>query len=223
MRKSILAAAAALMLAMPVSLFAQGLAVAARGGTLGVGAEAALGLSSNFAIRGGIGLMPFEPSATIDGIDYTLKLPETWVNIGADLYLGGGFRIGAGMLFKPDDPTLTGEVSASKSVTIGDKTYTASDVAQLSGTLDSKDQAPYVLIGFGRHTKSGIGLFLDIGAAFVGDPKVTLSATGNPTVVNSSEFQSELRKQEQNTENDLGSYLKIWPILNLGLKIGLGR
>jgi hypothetical protein len=126
------------------------------------------------------------------------------------------------MLFKPDDPTLVGNITGSTSVDIGDMTYTASDIAQLTGTLDSKDQAPYVLIGFGRHTASGIGLFLDMGAAFIGEPEVGLAATGNSVVVNSAEFRSELRKQETNIEDDLGSYIKVWPILNIGLRIGIG-
>jgi hypothetical protein len=186
-----------------------------------MGGELALGLTDAFVIRGGLGLMPFEPSATIDDIEFTLKLPEKWITIGADIYLGGSFRIGGGMLFKPDDPTITGEI-AGGSVTIGDVVYTSTDVAQLTGTLDSKDQAPYVLIGFGRHTSSGIGLFLDLGAAFIGEPTVSIAATGNSTVISSAEFTSELRKQERNIEDDLGSYIKVWPILNIGLRIGVG-
>ena len=222
MRKSILALSTAAIVALPGALAAQGFGVAGRAGTLGLGAEAALGLTDAFVLRGGLGLMPLEPSATIDNIDFTLKLPETWFNVGADLYLGSSVRIGGGMLFKPDDPTLTAEITGSTTIEIGDVTYTASDVAQVNGTLDSKDQAPYALIGFGKHTKSGIGLFLDLGAAFIGEPEVTLNATGNQVVVGSAEFQSELRKQEQNLEDDLGTYIKVWPIINIGIRIGVG-
>jgi len=221
MRTSILTLSTALLLIAPAAVSAQGFGIAGRAGTLGMGGELALGLTDAFVIRGGLGLMPFEPSATIDDIEFTLKLPEKWITIGADIYLGGSFRIGGGMLFKPDDPTITGEI-AGGSVTIGDVVYTSTDVAQLTGTLDSKDQAPYVLIGFGRHTSSGIGLFLDLGAAFIGEPTVSIAATGNSTVISSAEFTSELRKQERNIEDDLGSYIKVWPILNIGLRIGVG-
>ena len=62
-----------------------------------------------------------------------------------------------------------------------------------------------MLIGFGRHAASGVGLFLDLGAAFIGEPNVSLEATGNPAIVGSSAFQTELRKQERNIEDDLGS------------------
>ncbi len=105
---------------------------------------------------------------------------------------------------------------------IGGQTYTASEVSKLTGTVDSKDQAPYVLIGFGKHTSTGFGLFLDLGAAFIGDPAIHLDATGDPTVVGSAEFQDRLRQEERNVQDDIGSYLKVWPILNLGLRLGIG-
>lgn len=222
MRKSILTVSTVLFLAVPAVVSAQGLGIAARAGTLGVGAEIALGLTDAFVIRGGLGLTPLEPSLTIDDIDFTLTLPETWFNVGADLYLGGSFRIGGGMLFKPDDFSIVGEITGSTTIEIGDEMYDATQVSQLRGTLDSEKQAPYVLIGFGKHTSSGIGLFLDLGAAFLGDSNVILTATGDPAVVNSPEFQAELRKQETNIEDDFASYIKIWPIVNIGLRIGVG-
>ena len=226
MKKTLFAFCAAALVLLPAAVQAQGFAVAGRAGTLGVGAEAALGLGTNLAIRGGIGLMPLELDATdafdSNGVDATLELPKTWYNIGLDLYLGGGFRVGGGMMFKPDDPTLTGTLTGSASIEIGGVTYTATDVASVKGALVSKSSAPYALIGFGRHVKPGIGLFLDLGVAFMGDPDVQLTATGNSTVVNSPEFQSRLRTEEQNVEDDLGKYLNYWPILNLGLKFGIG-
>ena len=98
MRKSILALSTALIVVLPSAVSAQGFGVAGRVGTLGVGGEVALGLTSAFVIRGGAGVSPFEPSVTINDVDVTLKLPQ-WYNVGADLYLGGSFRIGGGMLF----------------------------------------------------------------------------------------------------------------------------
>ena len=61
MKKCILTLATALLLVVPAAVSAQGFGLAARAGTLGVGPEAALGLTDAFVIRAGIGLMPFEP------------------------------------------------------------------------------------------------------------------------------------------------------------------
>lgn len=228
MNKRLFVVTAAALIALPGALSAQGIGVAGRAGTLGIGAEGALGLSDAIVVRGGIGLMPLElknPSFWEPGadVDATLKLPKTWYNIGLDLYLGGGFRVGGGMLYKPDDPTLTGSLTGSATIDIGGTKYTASDVAEVVGTLKSKKSAPYALIGFGKHTSKGIGLFLDIGVAMLGDPDVTLEATkGTPAVINSATFQSRLRTEEQTIEDDFGTYLRFWPILNLGIKLGVG-
>lgn len=223
MRMRLAVVTAAALVAAPAALAAQGFGVAGRVGTLGIGAEGALGLGPSFVVRGGLGLMPFTPSTTIDDIDFELSLPETWFNVGGDLYLGGsGFRIGGGLLVKPDDPTLVAELASGSNIEIGDREYTSTEVSSLEGTVDSRNTAPYFLIGFGKHTSSGIGLFLDLGAAVLGEPEVRLTAEGNSAVVNDPQFQAELRKQEQRTEDDIGGYLNFWPIINVGVKIGLG-
>jgi hypothetical protein len=219
MRKSIFALTVAAVVALPAGLTAQGFGIAARGGTLGVGGEAALALGSSAVIRGGIGLMPLELDASISGVDFILTLPETWYNVGLDLYLGPSFRIGGGMLFKPDDPTLAGNFTTTQS--IGGRNFTPEEIGTLTGVIDSKDQAPYFLIGFGKHTSSGIGLTLDIGAAFLGDPSVSLDATGG-TFSDQDELTSRLNIEAAELEQDIGTYLNYWPIINLGLRIGIG-
>ena len=91
----------------------------------------------------------------------------------------------------------------------------------VTGSGTSKERAPYVLIGFGRHTDRGFGLSLDIGAAFTGDPGVTLDATGG-TYPDQDELDARLDAEARNFENDMKTYLRIWPILSLGLRLGLG-
>lgn len=91
------------------------------------------------------------------------------------------------------------------------------------GTLDSADASPYVLIGFGRHTNTDFGLFLDPGVAFLGEPEVLLEVTeGNPVVINDATFQARLRQEETNVEDEVGTYLPYWPIVSIGLKLGIG-
>lgn len=209
--------ASALLLA-PSSASGQ-LGIAARGGTLGIGGEAALGLSERLVLRGGIGLTAFDVSTTFDSVAVELELPDSWYNVGLDLYLNGAVRIGAGILFKSDDPTVTGTLEGP--VDIGGRTFTPEELGTLTGVLDSSDQAPYVLLGFGKHTSSGLGLSLDVGAAYTGDPKVTLDAQGG-TFSDEAELQSRLDQEAQDFEDDMRSYLRVWPILSLGIRLGLG-
>lgn len=217
--------AAALSLSLPAVVAAQDFALAGRAGTIGLGAEAAVGFGNRLTLRGGLGLTPIDIDAGSlveagDQVEATLTLPKTWFNLGADLSLGGGFRVGGGMLFKTDDPSLDAMLSATGTIEIDGEEYSGTQVASLTGVLDSKDQAPYAIIGFGSPQAQGIGLFLDLGVAFLGDPEVALSATGDPTVVESNEFQSRLRQEEQRIEDEAGDYLRLWPIINLGVRIG---
>jgi hypothetical protein len=96
------------------------------------------------------------------------------------------------------------------------------DVTGITGKFASNNRAPYALIGFGKHTSSGIGLFLDLGVVLLGEPNLHLTATGNSSLINSSDFQTRLRTEEQSLEDRAGTYLKYWPILNLGLRVGIG-
>lgn len=206
-------------LALPAPSLAQGIGLGARVGTMGVGGEVAVGLTERLVVRGGIGLIPLEPSATFDDIDVTLELPRTWYNAGIDVYLNGAMRIGGGMLFKPDDPELVGTFNQSQD--IGGTIFTPAEIGTLTGVIDSSDSVPYVLLGFGRHTAPGFGLFIDLGVAFLGDPDVRLDAEGG-TLSGAPATRDALDQEAQNFEDDMRAYLRFWPILNLGLRIGLG-
>ncbi|MCG6958216.1 MAG: hypothetical protein LJF04_19675 [Gemmatimonadetes bacterium] len=230
MRKTALAISVATMVILPAAVGAQGFGVGARAGTLGFGVEGAAGLSNHVAVRGGLGLWTVNIDATGfwepgTGVSATLHLPKTWYNIGVDLYpTSGDFRIGGGMLYKPDDPKVVATADPTASVDIGGRTYTSADVAEVEGSLVSKKSAPYVLIGFGRHTRKGFGLFLDLGVAFLGEPSVQLKATrGDPTIINSADFQSALAQESANLESDLPTWAKkYWFIASVGIKLGLG-
>lgn len=218
MRKHVLALVVAVCGLPPAAATAQGLGVGARGGTLGLGGELAIGLTDRFVVRGGIGLSPFEPNATFDEIDVALSIP-TWYNAGVDLYVNGAMRIGGGILMKRDEPELKGELSAPQD--IGGTVFAPQELGTLTGVIDSSDRALYLLIGFGRHTAPGTGLFLDLGVAFLGDPDVTLAASGG-TLSGDPATQTALDQEAQRFEDDMRTYLRFWPILSLGLRIGIG-
>jgi len=210
----------ALFLLLPSGLAAQGFSIGGRAGTLGFGGEAAVGLSDNLAIRGGIGSFFFEFTGEASDVEYTVS-PPSWIGtVGVDLYpTGGSFRLMGGFLIRDGDITMESEdVSAAGGVEIGDVEYTESGT--LHGTLSNKTTAPFVGLGFGNHTRGGVGFFIDFGLAFVGDTDVTLEARG--PLASAPGIQENLAEEAQSVEDDAGEYLKYWPILNLGIKIPVG-
>ncbi|HSJ08550.1 MAG TPA: hypothetical protein VK928_01525 [Longimicrobiales bacterium] len=216
MRKILLVAAA---LAVPMSASSQSIGIAARAGSLGLGGEAAVGFGS-IVLRGGFGVIPIEFNRTYSDIDYSLKPTSPIMNIGVDFYPGGGgLRFGAGMMLLSEPTVLDGEFDGT--VRIGNNTYTDSEVLALHGELDHGGAAPYVLVGFGRHTATGFGIFLDLGAGFLKEAAFTLDATG--AVTQSDQFRADLEVERADAEQKAKDYLKIFPIASIGIRFGLGN
>jgi hypothetical protein len=196
---------------------AQGLALGARVGTFGLGGEVALQLTERLVVRGGLGISPLEPGVTFSGVDVSLKMPTVY-NVGLDLYLNGAVRVGGGIMFRRRDPEVTGDFSAPQE--IGGTTFTPQEIGMLTGVIASNRKAPYVLIGFGRHTAPGVGLFLDLGFAFMGDPTVRLGARDGTLSDGADPLMSALQQEAMEFEADMRGYLRFWPILSLGIRFG---
>jgi hypothetical protein len=207
------------LFAMPAGVAGQGVGIAARVGTLGIGGDLGVGVGSRLVLRGGAGVLPWDIDGEIDDIDLTIELPRTWYNLGVDLYLNGVVRVGGGLLMKVDGVTVSATPSSPQD--IGGQLYSPGEIGTLTGRLSTARQAPYALIGFGKHTRSGFGLTLDIGAAFLRNPRVTLDAEGG-TLVQDPDFRSRLETEARNFEDDLPRYLEIWPILSLGFRARIG-
>lgn len=205
-----------LLLAVPTTTSAQGFAIGARAGTLGLGGEVALGLSDMFAIRGGFGVFPYEYDGTFDGEDYTVSFPTSIWSAGVDLYLGGGpIRLMGGIMGRSGD--LEVESSFTGTREIGGNDYTSSGT--LKGALKQSSLAPFAGIGFGKHTRGGFGFFLDLGVAFTGEPDVDLTVSG--PVASLPGIQQDVDAEAEKIKDDTGSYLKIWPMVSIGFKFPL--
>jgi len=198
----------------------QTLGIGGRIGTLGLGAEAAVALTERFVVRGGLSVAPIEPSLTLGDIELEVDLPR-WYNVGADLYLNGAMRVGGGILFKGDGPRLTADFTTDQD--LGGQTFTPQEIGTLVAMIDAKDKVPYALIGFGKHTAPGVGLFVDFGVAFMGAPRFRLNTEGGTLADDTGPLRTALDAEAAQFEDDAGRYLEFWPILSLGLRIGLGQ
>jgi len=192
--------------------------VAPRIGTLGLGGEVAIEFSERWVLRGGAGISKVSTSTTFNDVPVTLGAPDFWYNVGLDFYVNSAFRIGGGMLFKPDDPSIRGDFT--EPVSIGGVLLTPAQIGTLTGTVEMDTEAAYALIGFGRHVAEGVGLFIDVGAAVFGASAVTLEAEGG--TYPQDQLDQLLLAEAGNFEDDMKSYLEIWPIVSIGIRIGIG-
>jgi hypothetical protein len=216
MRNALLAGI--LALALPIGAHAQTLGIGARVGTLGLGGEVSFRLTDHLGVRGGMGVIPVEYEGEWDDLGYTITPTSPLTNIGVDVYpMGGGFRIGGGLLFFTEETTVFGQHVGQ--VEIGGNVYQGSDLGTLTGSLDHGAMAPYAIVGFGRTTARGIGLFLDLGAAFLAEPSLTVTASG--PIASNAQFQADLEEHRQQAEEDAAAYLRLLPIISLGLRFGV--
>ena len=226
MRKSralwVLSAAAML----PAAAAGQGFGLGVKAGTVGIGVEGAVALGSLVNLRAGGALLPFSFDATLEDIDWTVDLPSSYLQVGLDLYpTGGGFRIMGGLLYKPDEATI--EANLTQSENIGGEDYTPQEIGTLTGSIESSSLAPFIGIGFGKHTSPGLGFFFDLGAAFLGEPELTLDAEGG-TLSENGDFRARLEQERVRVQEEMQNdefpqrLLKLWPLAQVGLRIGLG-
>lgn len=216
--KTLPVALLALSIALPAAASAQ-VGVGVRAGTTGLGGDLGIAISPNLMLRGGLGIQPVNPNMTLSDIKFEVNLPSSFAQAGIELFpSGGGFRIGGGLLYKPDDIDVSGTFQENQE--IGGTSYTPAQIGTITGTAASaKTWAPYGMIGFGKIASSGIGLYLDIGAAFVGEYDLTVASTGQ--YKDNAQFKADLEEQRAKWEEDINKY-KIYPMVNLGLRIGFG-
>ncbi|HEX6557839.1 MAG TPA: hypothetical protein VF021_00210 [Longimicrobiales bacterium] len=223
MSKKTVYALAALMAAAIPSVASAQFSIAARAGTLGLGGEAAVAIGSRLAIRGGIGSTALHYDGTFSDKTFTVDLPSSIWNVGVDLYPGlGGFHVSAGLLNRKQFD-FTGNYTGSAD--IGGTTYNG-NISLVGNMKNDHETAPYLAIGFGRTTKSGLGVSFDLGAASMGDgridfTRVTCTTTSGADCTSQIQ-QSDIDAEERSVEDDLGYALKVHPILSLSLHFGLG-
>jgi hypothetical protein len=217
MRRPLIAASVLAISLAPAGVAGQTFGVGLKAGTLGLGADVAVGLHDRIALRGGFGVFPFTPRLTYSDIEYDAELPSPQFTGTADLFLIGGLRLTGGVLVSTPDFVLTSDLTNLGTVDIGGVQFDGSDVGVMSGAVVNNDVAPYVGLGFGRVAKRGFGFFVDAAVAFQGEPVVALAATG--PIRDDPDFQSALRAEEQALAEEI-KLAKYYPILSVGLSFG---
>ncbi len=217
---------------LPDSALAQKVAFSARVGTIGAGPEVSLGTAA-VRLRAGYGLLPIKLDAAkhfeIDGVaSATLELPKNWYTVGADFSLGGLFRIGGGLLYRPNEVVAEVTLDEGAGIDLGGIKYSygKAGLKGIKGTQTSRKAMPYAMSSLSVGGASGLGLFLDLGVAFAGEPEASLKSILIPgTDVPQSlldELESNLKKEEDRFVKEAAKYLKYWPILSVGVRFGLG-
>ena len=216
--KKILLGAALLAAASGV----QAAGVGVRAGTTGIGGDVAFDLMPTLSAR--FGYSGGKVNRTFDNTDITYDGKLSLSNTSALIDfapLGPLIRLTGGLVYAKNKVEATGVPNGSVYI-IDDKPYLSSDVGTLTGQLNpSKSVAPYLGIGFGRVSGTGINFYADFGVMFQGGASVNLSASCGPTtsVEKCDAIRSSVANEQKKLEDDVKAF-KYWPVVNIGLSVG---
>ena len=184
-----------------------------KAGTLGLGIEASWQPLPYIDIRIGANAYDYEDSGSQAGIPYdaTLSLDN--------LYATGNFhfpvsplRITAGVYSNGNEIRMLNDERLD--LTIGGITYPGAGIGTLSSVTTFDSTSPYLGLGFDFTLAGKVGLNLDLGVLWQGEPGVTLDASG--ALNQDPAFQAALETERLELEDEMSDF-KAWPVVSLGV------
>ncbi len=213
-------AAACLLLALlPAPLLAQ-LSVGGRIGTTGAVVEAGLRLGSHLGVRASTAFGAWSYRQRMAQVSYEADIDFTSHSGIVDYYpsRNGSFHLSGGVMTPPAEVTATGNPSLNHYYAIGDHSYTEAQIGTLNAEVVWPDALPYVGLGWsGARYGERLGVVFDLGVA-IGTPTATLSTSGGS---GNASLAADLAAEELSIQNDIDSYLKVYPMVSIGVRLRL--
>lgn len=194
---------------------ADGVAVAVRAGTPGLGVELTTRLTRNVNVRLGLNTFKAGYSRVQSDIRYDATLS---LRSGVGLLdwhpTGGAFRLTSGVVY--DKNLVRGVGQSSEGYSIGDTTYLPSDIGTLTVEIPVKKVVPYAGLGLGNAVGRGrrLSFAFDLGVVFQGSPRATLSATG--PLGGTPGFREDAEAELRDINDDIARF-KYFPVLSIGI------
>ena len=201
------------MVSLHIDAVAEDRSFGATAGMLGLGLVYVYPLSERLAIRGGINGSSYSFDQTRSGIDYEIDINWESASVALDFHpTRGALRLSAGVL--KNGNSLSTRSNVSENVTVGDVTYTLTEVGTLRGAVSFNRIAPFIGMGWDWSRNNRFGITFDFGVVSQGSPTVSLSADG--LLLGSPMFLDDLAAEEIELKNAFGD-LDSMPFVTFGL------
>ncbi|MEO0973911.1 MAG: hypothetical protein AAFX85_12535, partial [Pseudomonadota bacterium] len=190
--------------------------VTAKVSTLGLGVDLSRSIANRrLALR--LGYHGFSTSfdQSEAGIDYDIDLDLRSFAVSADWHpWANGAFLSGGVLFNNNEAAALGN-GDGVDITVGDVTFDAGLVGNLTADVEFEEVAPMVALGWnGAFAKRRLGVSISAGVVFQGEPVVTLAADGD--LASDPTFQQELQREQDELQEDLDDYT-LYPVASFGL------
>jgi hypothetical protein len=196
-----------------------------KAGTLGFGAETAVGISRHLSVRAGLNRFHLTRDQAIEGITYEMTPRLQSVTALVDLHpFGSAFRLTSGIVLNRNGGDLAAKLGDGDALTIGDHQYGRSEIESLRGSIGFKRSAPYAGLGFDNALRgtSRVSMSLDLGVMFHGHPQATLTAQSRLTGTERTAFDRDVRLEAAEIQDRIDSlprFIDFYPVVALGLKV----
>ncbi len=186
-----------------------------KAGTLGLGLEATWRPIAWFDISAGANAFDYDDEGSQAGVNYnaTLQLETYYATMNFRFPLSP-LRVTAGAFSNGNELQMVS--MDSPSFDIGGVTYDQTQVGTLRSTTFFEDVAPYLGFGFDFNVFGKVGLNLDLGVLWQGEPSVTLRADG--TLADDQNFMDALETERLELEAEFEDY-QAFPVLSLGFSV----
>lgn len=204
---------------LALALAASGTAVAdnnfgigLKAGTLGLGLEGTWRPLPYIDFRLGANAYDYNYVDVQAGVNYdsTITLETLYATVNFRFPMSP-MRISVGAF--SNDNVFNLNSAESGSFDIGGTTFTAADIGELTSEASFDSTSPYLGIGFDFTLAGKVGLNMDFGVLWQGDPKVSMSANG--LLANDPTFLAAVETERLQLEDDMSSF-KAWPVISLG-------
>jgi hypothetical protein len=186
-----------------------------KAGTLGFGVEGTWRLLPWFDLRGGLNSFDYDEEGSEAGINYdaTLELRSYYATANFRMPLSP-FRFTAGVYNNGNELSLISQESGS--IDVGGTTFTSAEAGTLRGLTSFDSTAPYAGIGFDFGLFGKVGMNLDVGVLFQGEPDVILTSDG--VLANDPAFRTALENERIELQEEVDR-LKAYPVASLTFNV----
>jgi hypothetical protein len=218
-----LSSALAILVAMSTNSMAGGdFAIGAKIGSTGLGIEARAAITENLFGRFGVNYLEVSPdlkNKSKDSLHYRSKATILTAPLMVDFHpmSDSGFRLSAGIAY--NGCNISASATPTGSIKVNNKNYNAAEFGSIKAKLVLGNKiAPVFSIGYDNSliSDSAFSFNAELGAMYLGNPKVKVSATG--PAKNHKQELSDLEKDVNSKLGNIKKYFRWYPILTVGFK-----
>lgn len=201
------------LLGMQTALADSNVGVALKVGTLGFGADLAVGINDHVGLRVGGNFGTLEQKVDLDEATVNGEAQFQTIPLLLDLFpFGGGFRVSFGAMVNNNKITLS--AIPNEPLKVNGNYYI---IDRLEGDITFTPWSPYAGIGYGSAAAEGghVRFSCDFGVMFHGSPQAEARAYASDSWLQ-TRLQSDLDEDVEQFENDVKS-LSIYPVFSVGV------